>query len=114
MLASLGIASVASYVTARRTREIGLRLALGADRGDVMGLVLGRSLRQVALGGVIGLAGALMLTGLMRSMLYQVSAHDPLTYLTVAVALGLAALAASAVPALRASRVDPVVALRSE
>ena len=94
------------------TREIGLRLTLGARRGDVLRLILGQALRRLALGGVLGLAGAWVAARVLTTMLYGVRPTDPLTFGAVPILLAVTALAASYVPARRASRVDPMVALR--
>jgi predicted permease len=114
LLAAAGIYSVMSYAISRRTQEIGLRLTLGAQRGDVLRLVLGQAMIRVAIGSAIGLAGALALTRLMSNLLYGVQPTDPLTFGAVSLVLIGAALLASYIPARRASRIDPMVALRQE
>jgi len=113
-LAAIGIYGVVSYLVAQRTRELGIRMALGAHRRDVLRLVIGQSLRQVLPGVVIGAAAALALTRLLQSQLFGVAPHDPLTF--AAVALGLIAISTLAtwMPARRAATVDPVIALRRE
>jgi putative ABC transport system permease protein len=113
-LAVIGIYGVMSYGVAERTREIGIRVALGAQRRDVLGLVIKRGMALVAGGALIGLGGALALTRLMVSLLYEVSATDPLTLGAVAGVLAAAALAACWLPAWRATKVHPMVALRYE
>lgn len=112
LLAAVGIYSVVSFAVGERTREIGLRVALGAEAGQVQSLMVRQALGPVLLGTVIGLVGALAIGRLMEQILFQVSARDPLTLGLVAVVLGLVALSASYVPAARASRLDPVKALR--
>jgi predicted permease len=114
LLSAVGIFGVISYVTGQRTQEIGIRMALGAQRGDVLALVLGQGMRVALLGVAIGLAAALGLTRLMASQLYGVSANDPPTFIAVAALLTFVALAACYIPARRAMRVDPILALRYE
>ncbi len=113
-LSAVGIYGVLSYVVTRRTREIGIRVAIGADRARVLRMVLSNGLTLAVVGLGVGLLVSLPLARLMRGLLHGVTPADPLTFAAVAIALAGVALAASVVPALRATRVDPVIALRSE
>jgi ABC-type transport system, involved in lipoprotein release, permease component len=112
LLASLGIYGVISYMVSERTHEIGVRLALGAQRADVMGMVLRQGLRLALTGAVAGMAGALVVSHMMSSLLYGVSPTDPLSFGVVAAVLTAVALVACYIPARRAVGVDPIVALR--
>jgi len=112
LLAAVGIYGVMSYSVAQRTHEIGIRIALGAQRSDVLKMTVGEGLRLVSTGVVIGLAAALILTRVMSSLLFGVSANDPTTFITISLILVGVAVLASFVPALRATRVDPMFALR--
>jgi len=114
VLASVGIYGVTAYSVAQRTREIGIRIALGATRNEVARLVLRQGACLATVGVLLGLIGAFALTRLMASMIYGVSAADPLTFFTVAFLLAFVALAACYIPARRAMRVDPIIALRYE
>jgi predicted permease len=114
LLAIAGVHGVLTYTVARRTREIGIRMALGADRARVRSLVLGQGATLVALGLTLGILGALVLSQVLRSMLFGVGRNDPITLAGVAIVLGAVALFASWLPARRASQVDPMVALRTE
>jgi ABC-type antimicrobial peptide transport system permease subunit len=114
VLAGIGIYGVISYIVGQRTHEIGIRMALGAQRSHVLKIVLGQGARLALLGVVIGLAAAAGLTRLMGTILYGVSATDPLTFAAVAMVLTLIALAACYLPARRAVRIDRLVALRHE
>jgi putative ABC transport system permease protein len=114
LLGAVGIYGVIAYITARRTREIGIRMALGAQAADIGRLVLGQGMAVAGTGIVIGLAGALVITRLMGALLYDTSPTDPLTFAAVVPLLAMAALLACWVPARRAMRADPVVALRCE
>jgi len=111
-LAVMGIYGVLSFAVAQRTGEIGIRVALGAERGRVIALILKDGVRLALVGLTIGLLAALALTRVLRSMLFEVTTTDPLTYVGMASVLGLAVIAASWIPARRAARVDPVIALR--
>ncbi len=113
-LGIVGIYGVISYTVAQRQREIGIRLALGAQRGDVLQMILRQGAQMALAGVVIGVAGAFALTRLMTNLLFGVTAHDPLTYGAVAALLFVVALLACYIPARRAMRVDPIVALRYE
>lgn len=114
VLSAIGLYGVISYLAAQRTQEIGIRMALGAQRMQVLGMVLGQGLRVAAIGVAIGLAAALALTRIIANLIYGVKPHDPLTFAGVAALLTLVALGASYLPALRATRIDPVLALRYE
>lgn len=113
-LAAIGIYAVLAYSVARRTHEIGVRVALGARRADVLRLVLAQGLGVTAAGVIVGVAAALLLTRFIRSLLYGVAPSDPATFAVVLLLLFAVALAASLLPARRATRVDPIVALRYE
>ena len=113
LLGSVGIYSVIAYAAAQRTREIGIRMALGAQTGDVRRLFLRHGLWLAGAGIGLGIAVALALTRAMSALLFGVSATDPVTYVAVAVSLATVALLATYLPARRASRTDPIVALRS-
>ena len=114
LLAVAGVFGVLAYAVAQRTQEIGVRIALGATGGQILKMVLGQGLVTVALGIAVGLAGSLFLTRTMRSMLFEVSPNDPLTIVGITLLLVLIAMLASYIPARRATRVDPMIALRYE
>ena len=114
VLAAVGIYGVISYSVAQRTSEFGIRIAMGASPKDVLGMVLGQGLLLGAIGVVLGAAGALALTRLIRGLLFGISSFDPVTFVVMAVVLTAVTLAACWVPARRATRVDPMVALRYE
>jgi putative ABC transport system permease protein len=113
-LASIGLYGVVSYAVSQRTREMGIRMSLGADAGTVIRMLTGGGMKLVALGGIVGLALALLLARLLSQLLFGVGAFDPVTFVTVPALLGVVALLAAYFPARRASRVDPVSALRAE
>ncbi len=113
-LACVGIYGVVSYLVGQRTQEIGIRMALGAQRRDILVLVLGEGTKMALLGALLGTVASLLLTRLMAKQLFGISAHDPLTYVSVAFVLMLVAMAACFVPARRAVRMDPVESLRWE
>ena len=113
-LAAIGIYSVLAYSVRRRVREIGVRMALGAQRGDILRMILGQGTKLALIGAGIGIAGALAMTRLMSSQLFGVTATDPLTFLSVSALIVVVALLACYIPARRATKVDPMVALRYE
>ncbi len=113
-LAALGIYGVLAYFVSQRSRELGIRLALGAKPSELFRLVVGQGMRPVAAGAMIGIVGAVGLTGLMQSLLFGVKPLDLPTYAAATATLALIALVACALPAVRATKVDPLVALREE
>jgi ABC-type antimicrobial peptide transport system permease subunit len=113
-LASVGLYGVMAYAVTRRTREVGIRMALGAQRGDVVRMIMGESLLPVLMGMGIGLAGALILIRLVASLLYGVAPSDPGSIVLAVVAMLAVAIIATAIPARRATKVEPTVALRYE
>jgi putative ABC transport system permease protein len=114
LLAAVGIYGLISYAVTQRTHEIGIRMALGANSRNVLGMVVGDSIRMIAIGVGVGLAAAFFLTRFMRSLLFGVSETDPVTFAVIPALLAAVALAATYIPARRATRVDPMVALRHE
>jgi ABC-type antimicrobial peptide transport system permease subunit len=114
LLAAVGIYSVLAYSVRSRVREIGVRIALGASSGDILGLVIAEGMRPTAAGILIGACGAFALGGVLSKLIYGVSPADPLTFLAVALLLTFVALAACAIPSYRATRVQPITALRNE
>ncbi len=114
VLAVIGLYGVMAFLVAQRTQEIGVRMALGARRSDILRLVLGRGLRLIVCGVVVGLVAAVVVSRVLASLLFGVGAHDPVTYLLVTFLLIVVALVATLVPARSASRVDPIVALRCD
>jgi ABC-type antimicrobial peptide transport system permease subunit len=113
-LAAVGIYGVVAFSVTRRTQEFGIRMALGARRSDVLRQILGDGARLASLGVVIGIGASLAITRVMSTLLFGISATDPLTFVGVVVLLSVVALFASYIPARRATRVDPLVALRYE
>lgn len=114
LLAAVGIYGVISYAVSRRTHEIGVRIALGASPTSVVRLIIAQGMRAVVVGVVVGLAGALVTSQLMTKLVYGVRVTDPVTYVAVALLLALVALVASYIPARRATRIDPLAAMRTE
>jgi len=109
-----GIYGVMAFTVSRRSNEIGLRVALGASTGSVVRLILGQGLALAGIGLVLGLAASIASTRLLRSMLFQVQPNDPTVYIAVALLVGVVTLAAGYLPASRAAKIDPLVALRQE
>jgi len=114
VLAAVGTYGVIAYSVAERTREVGIRMALGANREQVVSIVVGQAARLALFGVAIGLGGAFALTRTMESLLFKVSNTDPLTFVAISAILILVSLAASYIPARRATRIDPMTALRCE
>jgi ABC-type antimicrobial peptide transport system permease subunit len=113
-LAAVGIYGVVAHAVTQRTKEIGIRGALGADAMRIVAMVLTDGLRPIAVGGAIGIGGSVMLTRFLASVLYQVKPDDPITFAGSIVLIGTIGIAACLVPAVTASRLDPVIALREE
>jgi predicted permease len=114
LMAVIGLYGLIAFMAAQRTQEIGVRMALGATRMDILRLIAGEGIRLIALGGVLGLAATLAAAQLLKSLLYNVGTHDPFVYAAVALLLAVVALAATLIPARAAMRVEPVAALRFE
>jgi putative ABC transport system permease protein len=114
ILALVGVYGVLSYSVNQQTREIGIRVALGAKSSEVLGLIVAQGFRLAAGGLVLGIVAALLLTRLLSSLLFGINPHDPLTFGAVSLMLAAAAILACYIPARRATRVDPIVALRYE
>jgi len=114
LLACIGVYGVVSYAVSRRVREIGIRMTLGADAREVKSLILRQAMRPVVIGALIGIAGCAAVSQILKSMLFGISAHDPVAFVAVPLILLSVALAASYIPARRATKVDPMVALRYE
>jgi ABC-type antimicrobial peptide transport system permease subunit len=114
LLASVGLYGVMSYEVSQRTREIGIRIVLGAQRGDVLGLVIRQGMRVVIVGVVLGLAGAAGLSRVVAGLLFGVSPMDPLAFIGVSLFLVAVALLACWLPARRAAKLDPIIALKCE
>jgi putative ABC transport system permease protein len=114
LLAAIGIYGVMNYSVSRRTREIGIRMSLGANHADVLRMILRQAILQALAGTIVGVTGALLLSKLMAGMLFAVQPTDPLTFGAVTVVLSLAALLATFIPARKAIQIEPVVALRNE
>ncbi len=112
LIAAIGIYGVMAYTVAQRTQEIGIRMALGALPGTILRSVLAQASMYLTLGIAIGIAGAWTLAGLVEGFLFEIEPHDPIVYVSVFVVLALTGLAAALLPAQRAARVDPLVALR--
>jgi ABC-type antimicrobial peptide transport system permease subunit len=114
LLAAIGAYGVLSDAVTQRTREIGVRIAVGAERREIIALVLRGGLSSALAGIAVGLGGAFVLSGALRAVLFDVSGRDPATYVVVSAVLAVVATVACIVPAARAARIDPVVALRAE
>lgn len=114
LLAVIGVYGVLSYPIERRTRALGIRLALGGDPPEFVRLVIGEGMSLSAVGIVIGIGGSLVLSRLLSSLLYGIGPRDPVTFVVIAALLSAAALLACYIPARRASKVDPVIALRCD
>ena len=114
LLAMVGVFGIIAYSVQQRMREFGVRIALGATTSQVLGLVLGGAARMIGIGAAIGLATAALLSRSISAFLFGVQPLDPVTFVTVALVLAVTATAAALVPAMRAARVDPVAAFRTE
>jgi ABC-type antimicrobial peptide transport system permease subunit len=114
IMAVTGLYGVIAYLATQRTQEIGIRMALGATRIDILDLILREGLRLILIGGVIGLAAALALSRLLKSLLFSIGPHDPTSFITVAALLAVVALIAVFIPARNATKTDPMAALRWE
>jgi len=114
LLAAMGIYALISYSVSQRTREIGVRIALGAQRRDVLGMVIREGLQLLMFGSLVGLVGALLVTRIIRSLLYSTSPTDLLSFVAPSLMLLAVALLACYIPARRAAKIDPIVALRYE